>query len=140
MKAIGANASEFREKAGDIARQVAFAGLATIWIFRLDSVATTLLPTELVRPAALLVLTLAFDLLEYVAGTLIWGTRPSFVLKAREQRNLWAKVLFSVDRLPGGNEHLVSRPVRWLFWLKISALISAYALLLRFLAPKAQVF
>ena len=61
-------------KASDIARQLGFAGLAIIWIFRIEGGASSsLVPKKLTVPAALIVSALACDLLQYVAGAAIWA-------------------------------------------------------------------
>jgi len=64
---------EFSGKTSDIARKLAFAGIALIWIFKNEAKPTHMIPRELILPSALLALTLAFDLLQYVAATCIWG-------------------------------------------------------------------
>ena len=138
-KSIGANASEFRDKTGDIARQLAFAGLATVWLFRLEHSDTGLLPLNLVIPAFLLVLTLALDLLEHVSGTLIWSIKPSLIMDKECYKCWWFRILFSLDHLPDGSIHFVSRPVRIFFWMKVLSLISAYVFLLMALAAKVGI-
>lgn len=64
---------EFSGKASEVARKLAFAGIALIWIFKTSDVPTPKIPEELILPTGLLVLTLAFDLFQYVAATIIWG-------------------------------------------------------------------
>ena len=64
---------EFSGKASDVARKLAFAGIALIWIFKIETQPTPKIPPDLVLPTALLALTLAFDLLQYVAATCVWG-------------------------------------------------------------------
>ena len=51
-------------KASDISRQLAFAGIAIIWIFKKKVPATGLtVPSELILPGILIVLALGVDLL-----------------------------------------------------------------------------
>ena len=64
---------EFSGKTSDIARHLAFAGIALVWIFKTGAAPTPKIPQELHIPTILLALTLAFDLLQYFAGTAIWG-------------------------------------------------------------------
>lgn len=64
---------EFSGKTSDIARHLAFAGIALVWIFKTGVAPTPKIPQELHIPTILLALTLAFDLLQYFAGTAIWG-------------------------------------------------------------------
>ena len=64
---------EFSGKTSDIARHLAFAGIALIWIFKIGAAPAPKIPQELHIPTILLALTLAFDLLQYFVGTAIWG-------------------------------------------------------------------
>lgn len=64
---------EFSGKASDVARNLSFAGIALIWIFMVAGDPVPKIPKRLILPAALLALTLAFDLLQYISATLIWG-------------------------------------------------------------------
>ncbi|MFC6095468.1 hypothetical protein ACFPVY_02330 [Flavobacterium qiangtangense] len=50
----------------DLARQLAFAGIAVIWLFKLENNKGHIFPEELVRPLEFLVLGLIFDLLQYL--------------------------------------------------------------------------
>jgi hypothetical protein len=59
-------------KASDISRQLAFAGIALIWIFKTGP-ASLELPPPLVYSAAALMLCLIFDLCQYLANTIIWA-------------------------------------------------------------------
>lgn len=59
--------------ASSVARQIAFAGIAFIWIFKRESTGSITLPTELLWPAILLILGLTSDLLQYFSASAIWG-------------------------------------------------------------------
>jgi hypothetical protein len=127
IKAIAANGDAFRDKTGDIARQLAFAGIAA-YVF----------PLGLSRALALLVLCLALDAFEHSVGTIIWTRKPSWVLRASSSSGLMHRLLFTVDKIPSGHRNSVSRPVRWLFWLKVASLLGGYSILLAFMAFKTQ--
>ena len=58
-------------KAGDIVRQIDFAGIALIWIFRAGVGSATMLDPMLLRAALLIFTSLFFDLAQYLLGTLI---------------------------------------------------------------------
>lgn len=62
---------EFSGKASDVARQLAFAGIVLIWIFRVEGPQAQRLPEQLLLPSALLVLALGADLLQYILSTII---------------------------------------------------------------------
>jgi hypothetical protein len=73
--------SEYKEtyqrlsgKASDAARNLAFAGIALIWIFKMDTPSSPKLPHGLILPCGLFALTLCFDFLQYIVGTIVWGS------------------------------------------------------------------
>lgn len=63
---------EFSGKTSDVARTAAFAGIALIWVFKIEPPAPRL-PTDLIFPVGLFAFGLAFDLLQYIIATFIWG-------------------------------------------------------------------
>jgi hypothetical protein len=76
----------YTEKAGDIARQLGFAGLALIWLFHVaasgqDAGIAVKLSTGFKCPIQLIVASLAIDALQYLAGSALWGvayiTKPT---------------------------------------------------------------
>ncbi len=64
---------EFSGKASDVARTASLAGIALIWVFKVDGASIPCLPSELVLPAGLFALALAMDFLHYVVAAAIWG-------------------------------------------------------------------
>ncbi len=62
----------FSGEASKLARQFGFAGLAVIWIFRNES-AGGAIPSPLIPPALLIVVSLGLDFLHYVVAATIWG-------------------------------------------------------------------
>lgn len=78
---------ELTGKASDVARQLAFAGIGVIWIFRIsgDSVVSTL-PEALLPPTVCFVLALTLDLLQYATSAVTYGLF-SWRLELRVQRN-----------------------------------------------------
>lgn len=121
------NYKYYTEKTSDILRQLGFAGIAIIWVFKTDVNGKQVIPPELIPAARLIVISLGLDLLHYVAGTLIWGiynrykersgTKQGTEFKASPKLN-WATLLF--------------------FWAKIIVMIFAYIEILRFLASKLR--
>lgn len=121
--------SDFREayythsgKASDLVRQLGLAGLGTIWIFKHESAGSTSVPSELIPIAALIILALALDFLQYVFASMIWGAFTRMLEKKGKENA----------------EELVAPP--WLnwpslvcFWVKIGLTVVAYTLLLSFL-------
>jgi hypothetical protein len=59
--------------ASAVSRQLAFAGLAAVWIFKVTVAGVDRVPSDLVPAAAFLVTALGCDLLQYIAATAFWG-------------------------------------------------------------------
>jgi hypothetical protein len=68
-------------KAGDVARQLALAGIAVVWLFKVDSGGVVTLPKVLVLPTFAFAISLAMDLMHYLVATVTWG---SFALYQRK--------------------------------------------------------
>jgi hypothetical protein len=64
---------EFSGLTSGVARNLAFAGIALVWIFKTEAAPTPRITQHLIIPTVLLALTLTFDLLQYIAGTCVWG-------------------------------------------------------------------
>lgn len=68
----------YTQKAGDIARQLSFAGVAIVWLFHIaisDPSGTTKLgiPLQFQHPLLLFVLSLGLDAVQYLLGSILWG-------------------------------------------------------------------
>lgn len=106
-------------RASDIARQLGLAGIALIWLFKFDTGGRQSIPRDLVAPGILLVLSLGFDLAQYVFGALLWGAYGRIM----ERRS---KTEFDVPPW-------LNWPSIFFFWTKLIPLVAAYVLLLRYL-------
>jgi hypothetical protein len=114
---------EASDKASEINRNLAFAGIAIIWLFKIDSDGgRQIVPPELFLPGLLLVIGLAFDLLQYVIKSELWYR----LARKHEKAGKTEFHVFPWVNYPGDT----------LYWLKIIATDSAYALLIRFLVSK----
>lgn len=60
-------------KLSDINRQLIFAGIAFIWIFKKEATNSISLPQELWIPTVLFISALILDLMHYFISTVIWG-------------------------------------------------------------------
>lgn len=60
-------------KASDVARQVSFAGIAIIWIFKSQEGTRFAIPDDLIAPLVLFIAALTSDLLHYIFSSAIWG-------------------------------------------------------------------
>ena len=111
----------FSGKASDVARQLAFAGIAFLWIFRVTTDGGPVIPRDLVLPAVLFALALAFDLLQYISATVIWGW-----FKRSEEKKL---------KYPDDNPELSAPawynwPINSIFAVKLICVVLAYILLI----------
>jgi hypothetical protein len=111
-------------KTSDIVRQLSFAGLALVWIFKTDNVGTPHVPKDLSWPTVILVIGLAVDLLHYVAGTAIWGIYSWIKLD-------WQK---TPPDSPLDAPWWINVPALLFFWAKIILVGCAYVLLIIWLA------
>jgi len=63
----------FSAKSSDVARQLSFAGIAIVWMFKPGNNLNILMPKNLLIPILLFSLSLFFDLLHYIYSTIVWG-------------------------------------------------------------------
>jgi hypothetical protein len=113
---------EASSKSSEINRQLAFAGIAIIWVFKTDSVGRQIVPDELFLPGLLLVISLSFDLLHYVIQSEMWYR----ITRRKEKVGITEFTVPEWTNYPGDI----------LYWLKIAATIIAYILLIRFLLAR----
>ena len=113
-------------KVSDNARTFAFAGMATIWIFRKEVETPTGISYEiddtLAISAGLIFLFLAIDLLQYLYKTIAWHVCRNKVYKETDEPDeeetkieVWKNI---------------NTPVSWIFYLKCIVLILAYVVLI----------
>lgn len=60
-------------KVSEITRQLAFAAIAVIWLFKIGEGTAVSLPNEPLLSLKLVVVCLALDLLQYIFGSICWG-------------------------------------------------------------------
>ena len=63
---------DFSGKASNVVRQLSFAGIAVIWIFKVQSNGLLKIPDKLLVPLGLFCISLAIDLLQYILGYIVW--------------------------------------------------------------------
>jgi len=116
---------EFSGKLSDVSRQLSFAGIALIWLFKLDSTTVPKVPDELLLPAITLSLALAFDLLQYVSASVVWG-----IFQWHKEKQL--TVLSENPELESPS--ILKWPQFTFFVLKIMSVILSYYLLVKYLS------
>ena len=112
----------YSEKASNITRQLGFAGIALIWVFRGTNTNELLVPHELILPGVFLILGLSCDLLQYVSGTLIWG----LFHRMKEREGLEAN-----DELKAPS--WLNKPILFFFIAKMVAISVGYLLIFCYL-------
>lgn len=113
--------------ASTCARQLAFAGVAVVWIFN-DKIPNQpiSLPRVLTIVVLALVATLAFDLLQYILASLMWGAFARGHEKNSESHRRHDDPDVDVPAW-------INWPALFCFWLKLVSLVVAYGLLASYL-------
>lgn len=111
----------FSGKASDVARQLAFAGIALIWIFKTDSTGAMALPQATLGSAIAFVFALSLDLLQYLFAALIWSlfSRYHETKGIKDEDDLQAPSYFNW-------------PTLGCFWLKSVSVVIGYGGLLMY--------
>lgn len=129
---MGKTLKEYREdyyeasgQVSSITRQLAFAGIAILWLFKAENGLSIELPNELFFAAKLFVIVLGLDLFQYVYKTFVWGVFQFHHEKKNPDldANLDAPSYFNW-------------PTLGFFILKVTIVIWAYCQLLAFLNVK----
>jgi hypothetical protein len=114
----------FSSKTSDVARQLSFAGIAIIWLFRIVDESGSKIPNELMIPTIALCTSLGSDLLQYIVGSLAWGG----IFKYHEMRG---KTLLDEQELSHSIWFTV--PIYLFFIVKLIAVIVAFTLIINYL-------
>jgi len=106
---------EISGKLSNVNRQLTFAGIAVIWIFRITNNGKTIIPEGLIYPTLLFVVSFLLDILQSLSQSLFWY--GYYLYKRRQDSN---------------EDRVINEP-EWpsfFFWallvLKVLALIAAY--------------
>jgi len=115
----------FSGKASDVARQLSFAGIALVWIFKSTTPSGLSLPKCLLWPALFFGIGLFTDLFQYVTGAVIWG----FFYRHHEQKNP-DDPTYNPDLYAPNWLHI---PITLFFWGKLTAIMAGYYFLIKYL-------
>lgn len=116
-------------KASEINRSLALGGIAVIWIFRTTISGEPVIPQVLLTPLIWLVVALGLDLLQYVAGGLIW------LIYYRYKESQIDREVISADsdiKAP----KILPFIIHVFYWTKLISTGIAYYLLIIFLISK----
>lgn len=115
----------FTGKLSDINRQIAFAGVALIWIFKESKAGEIKIEEDLLLPAILIVIALAFDLFQYIYQSITWTIFYTYYKRKGKAE----------DEKIKSPEYL--NYLAWFFFIiKVSLVIASYWLILQFLINK----
>ena len=108
-------------KVSELTRQLSFAGLAIVWLFKTGQDGDFKLPTGLLAPLLMLILTLALDWLHYAVSAMIWDKFQ----RTKEE----AGTLEDEDFLVPAK---INWPANFFFFSKLFCVVVAYTLLLTY--------
>ena len=117
----------FSGQASNVSRQLAFAGIALVWVFKEDDGSVYQLASELWAPIVALMLSLTFDLVQYIVAAIVWGSYHRYQ----------EKKVSSSDKVKGVDPEIYApRYFNWpmliLYYLKICLVVVAYALMISY--------
>lgn len=117
---------ELSAKLSDIVRQLSFAGIAVIWMFRVSTEKTGIVfQPVLIWPLLLFVVALSLDLAHYLYGSIAWSSFAN-----REE----GKGRRDEDKVKPHKS--INWPSNVFFYCKAASCIVAYLLLISFLKEK----
>lgn len=117
---------EFTGLTSTSARQLAFAGIAIIWLFRHGEADSLKLPHDLLYPSAFFVVCLAADLFQYFVSSAIWGIFHRVKEKEFEKNSSSEEILLKAPAY-------LNWPNLVFFYLKVLCVFLAYAQLFFFI-------
>lgn len=120
----------FSTQASAANRTLALGGIAIIWAFKKPEKMDPI-PGLLNWPLLFLAIALALDLIQYFFGAVAWDNFYESKYKKWETGGFKDGV---VDDIIAPNK--ISGTIRWLFYFKLTSMVIAYILLIRFLIQK----
>ena len=120
---------EYSAKASEVNRQLAFAGIAIVWLFKNPEPVFVIFPSPLVFILLLLCLALSIDLIHYLFATIAW----KIFYDGKESEWKEGKLKDNAEVL---GPVWIQKTIDVMFFLKIIATIWAYIDMIRFFLPK----
>jgi nucleoside permease NupC len=119
----------YSENASTVNRQLSFAGIAILWIYKNPENSPVVLVSELVLPLLLWVISLGLDLIQYLFGTIAW-----LIFFERKEKKFNSKDLKNPNNLT--SPIWITRTIDVIFVFKCLTNIVAYCELIKFFLPK----
>jgi hypothetical protein len=129
---IHEGANRFSTALSDRVRQLAFAGVAIGWLFKIDATDGPVLPKALVWAIVLFAVGLTLDLVHVAVGAYFYSGK-SIELVRRDAAAYVGQGLMKRPAVisPPVAEHLaVTRAMQAIFWTKVSAVVIGYIILI----------
>lgn len=114
-------------KLSDVVRQLALAGIAVVWVFKVGVAGQDRVPKELVPTAVAMISALAIDALQYAYAAAAWG----IFNRVKERSGTQVDQEFTAPPL-------INWPTLGLFWGKVLVVGLGYVPLLRYLISRTQ--
>lgn len=113
----------FFNKAGELSRQLAFAGIAIIWIFKTDEHTGIKIPGDLYTPLSLFCVGLLADLFQHLYGAVAWGIVLKICNKIHDNHQVKVSSVINI-------------PTWFFFIFKVVSILLGHYCLLFFLLEK----
>lgn len=126
----------YSETASEVARNLAFAGIAVVWLFTVVTDGNLMLSGKLLFGIFFFVLSLALDLLHYAISALIWG---AYARMHEHEGSGDSKIVRPNDADIPDPPNFVNWPALAFFWLKIISVAVGYLSLLADLVGRIAV-
>ncbi|MCK4619612.1 MAG: hypothetical protein KAT52_06680 [Desulfobacterales bacterium] len=115
---------EFSGIASEVSRKLSFAGIALVWLFKIENSPIPKVPNELIFPTGLLALSLSLDLMQYIAASVIWGIFQWYQ----------EKKLSNISENPELSAPPILKLPQFIFFsLKILAVMAAYIIIIKYI-------
>jgi hypothetical protein len=113
-------------KASDLARQLAFAGIALVWVFKYTNKGSENVPEELIFPSFLFALSLGLDFLQYFIAAGVYGVFHWYKEKENQKGKKEEDPQYKHDER-------LNWPALFCFWGKGLSIILAYFFVAKYL-------
>ena len=104
----------YSSEASNITRQLGFAGIAIIWVFKVNTADGYRAPEELILPGLLFTIGLTCDFLHYVLASIVYKIYVSY-----KEKKVTRNEEFTI-------EPALNWPGDAMWWLKIAFIVSGY--------------
>lgn len=128
-------------KVSDLVRQLGFAGIGIIWLFKTTAANGPTIPKDLLPAGGLILLSLAADLLQYAVGAVIWdrfNARKEDELERKAEKRKAQGKTYDLESEDFTAPASVNTVTEILFWVKFVAMLLAYVLLLFYITRLFQ--